>query len=232
LPERNRLQRGGTAPPVGIGYFAERDLTGRRLGSLRRYGCWAILPVILVVLLHGGPSLVRIAGLCALIFAAGLATLELLLPTDAARHDGSILGNAAFLAVGLGPAMVLVVTIVLRLVGLYSPPFVLGSLMAIVVAALTARPGLRARCRRPAQLIDASFFVWLGCALLYLVIVAPQNDPFIKNSSIYLAQGFDLFLDKNPSEWPYFGEKLRIPIVFFSPPNGSNVAVFSSGDPF
>jgi heme exporter protein D len=232
LPARSRLHGLGTVLSVGIGYLAERALTGRWLGSLREYASLVTVMVILATLLYGGPSLVKIAAICAVIFAAGLATLELLLPTDVARRDGSILRNPAFVAVGLGPATVLAVTIVLRLVGLYSLPFVLGSLMAIVVIALCSRPSLRARCRRPFQRMDSSFYVWLACTLTFLVIVAPQNDPFTKSSSVYLTQGFDLFFDKNPSEWPYFGEKFVMPMLFVTHAIGSNMALFSSGDPF
>ena len=232
LPE---LHSGVAASPGGIDIALGRDegaLPYRVLGSLRWYANWAAVLVILAALLLGGFSLVKTAAICALIFAAGLATIELLLPSDAAGQDGLVLGNPTFLAVGVGPATVLVVSILLRLAGLYSTPFILGSLAAVVGVALCARPGLRARCRQPSRLIDASFYVWLACALAYLIIVAPQNDPFIKSSSVYLTQGFDLFFDKNPSEWPYFGEKFVMPMLFVTHAIGTNMALFSSGDPF
>jgi hypothetical protein len=231
-----QIQSGATVPSIGVDAAGlsrgERVLIHRALGVLRRYGSWATLPIFLLALLYGGASLLKIAALCALIFAAGLATVELFLPSEGASRNRSVLGNPFFLAVGMGPAVVLAVSIALRLVGLYSLPFVLGSLLAIVAAALCTRPGLRARCRRPAELIDTSFYVWLVCALAYLVIVAPQNDPFTKNSSVYLTQGFDLFFDKNPSEWPYFGEKFSMPMLFVTHAIGSNLALFSSGDAF
>ena len=118
LPVRGRPPGRGTVLPVGIGALAEHALTSSRLATLHRHANWAAVLVVLAALLHGGISLVKIAAICALIFAAGVATIELLLPNDATRRDGPILGNPAFLAVGVGPATVFVVSIMLRLVGL------------------------------------------------------------------------------------------------------------------
>jgi hypothetical protein len=232
LSVRGRSQGRDAVLSADIGSLAERALTSRRLARLRRYANWAAVLVILAALLHGGISLVKIAAICALIFAAGVATIELLRLNDVTRRDEPILGNPTFLAAAVGPAAVLVVSIMLRLVGLYSLPFVLGSLAAVVAVALCTRPSLRTHCRRSSQLMDATFYVWLACALTFLVIVAPQNDPFIKSSSVYLTQGFDLFFDKDPSEWPYFGEKFRMPMLFVTHAIGTNMALFSSGDPF
>jgi len=228
LPLESDQSRGCLETPADVKILRTRLISGR----LNLVNCATTL-VVVASLVLGGYSFVKIAGICALIFATGVATMELFLPSCFDLRSGSrLLNNPAFLAVGIGPAAVLVATMVLRLVGLYTPLAMYLSLLGFVAVVLGARPRLRARCRIPSQVMPSCFYVWLACSVAYAVIVAPQIDPFTNGSSTYLTQGFDLFLDKNPSEWPYFGEKFLMPMMFATHAIGANMALFSTGDAF
>jgi hypothetical protein len=71
------------------------------------------------------------------------------------------------------------------------------------------------------------------CAIVLLIgIWSVWQFPRLSSSAVYFTQGFDLLLPgKDPSEWPYFGERFGMPIMYVTHAIGATFGLLSIGDP-
>ena len=166
------------------------------------------------------------------IFSAGHAVLSLLNTRySETSGTGAAYRNPNYLALALGPGVVLIASIILRALDLHTVSSTIAFLCATIVLA-SAKNHLSHEPVVPRYIQPNSLaIVYAGAAFFLWIIFDPGNYPFRTASAVYLTQGFDLFTNKDPAEWPYFGEKFSMPLMYVTHTIGTTFALFSSGDP-
>lgn len=157
---------------------------------------------------------------------AGRSILQVTLETGKVIQP---LPGINYIALGVGAALTTLLTGVFRSAGTDGPAFVLLALCFIALAtlALVLRRGTIALVGL--QPHDEILGYIISCIILWLMFF-PSNYFDMAASSVYLTQGFDLYFDKDPSVWPYFGELYHMPFTYVTHPIGSVFALFSNGN--
>ena len=147
-----------------------------------------------------------------LLFLAGRALVSFL--TDPRAPDRSHpLAGPNFAAIGAGAGLTLLLTWALRVLGAYGFRPMIGCLCAVVLAGVAFAPGFRDLVFRPWRHAGWVLIVYLLLAGVFLFLFRPYEYP-LKDTSMYLAQGFELFLpNRDPSEIFQFGAKISIPLL-------------------
>jgi hypothetical protein len=206
----------------------------RRLSGEWQRTPWAVLTALGVgtaALLLTSATLPRLLLLALLIAVSGRAVLLALLGPQAETRIGPGAPAWGFVGVAFGGSMVLACAMLLRLTGLYSYP---ASVLALAIAAAAAclSPVVRRNLLTPPPASRSLIIVWAVYVLVAGSLLAADDYPLLKSSAVYLTQGFDLFLDKDPSAWPYFGEMFTMPMMYVTHTVGALFALFSHGDHF
>jgi hypothetical protein len=181
--------------------------------------------------LFGRYPLVRTLAILVLIFLSGRVVIDLLFRDDNSREEISNETRDVF-ALAAGPAVVFILTCLLKAIGAYGLHPMLFGLCVIVFLGFICEKGFRAYilyADKPFGTLSRSYLCFV---LLLLLIYTIKNYPYIHSSAVYITQGFDLFFDKNASEWPYFGEIFAMPMMYVTHVIGATFALISSGDSF
>jgi hypothetical protein len=210
--------------PVGANALFGRMIRNSALVS------GAICVVLILAFLSPLISLARILLVAMAVVGAGHAALLLALGTASSDAFGpdrpSRLG---YLAIAFGATVVLMATAALRVLHLYGYWSVLACLAALV-AIVWVNPTTRSRTIGELKSARNLIVCYAACVTLIIILVAPENYPLLNSSAGYLTQGFDLLSPKNPSDWPYFGEVFRLPLLYVTHAIGALFALFSHGD--
>jgi Domain of unknown function (DUF7024) len=174
----------------------------------------------------------RILLLGFLIAAAGCCALLVVVSPAALATRGACRPAAwGFVGIALGASVVLASAVILRLFGLYSFASAIGALIFVICITCTNLTVCRSlfRLARSARSYIVGYLVY---AIAVAAVVSVEHFPRLSETAGYLTQGFDLFLPKDPSEWPYFGERFALPLMYVTHTIGTIFALFSHGDQF
>lgn len=139
-------------------------------------------------------------------------------------------GERNFVSISFGVAAVVLLAILLRSVGVYR-----WSTMVATMAVLTGIATFSsARARREKSSAGTSrwWAPYLLTAFVLFLGLSPETYPEQPATAAYVLQGFDLFQDKDPAAWPYFGELVRMPLLFVTHAIGVTFNLFSIGNPY
>jgi hypothetical protein len=136
------------------------------------------------------------------------------------------------MAIGAGAAFLFIATCVLKTVHAYSFPAIITILAATISLGVWRSPNLRRELTRPWRALTYDFIPYLaGVIALYVMMPIDQYDQ-LQGTTIYLQQGFDLFLSRDPAEIPHFGRTFVAPVAYLGLPISAVFGFFSHNDAF
>lgn len=192
-----------------------------------------VLTVLLAsILIFASPTLARISLLALCIFFTGRAVLDFLISDDLSKKGSLHDISSDFQAIALGPAVLLLVTGLLRAAGLYTFHSAIAVMLGIILISLLLNKRFSRYLELPKKPLNAYTFAYLTTGLFLVLYFYPYSHPLLNPSSMYTTAGFDLFMDKNPSVIPAFGEMIRVPMIYMTHTLESFFALFSYGDHF
>jgi hypothetical protein len=184
------------------------------------------------VVLFASPTLVRILLLALCIFLTGRAVLDFLVPVDLFESGSLNRAGSDFQAIAVGPAVLLLITGLLKAAGLYSFYSAVAVMLGIIVFSLFFnRRFSRYLALRPNPL-NAYTCMYVATGIFFILYYYPYGHPLLNESALYTTTGFDLFMDKSPSQIPAMGEMIPCPLAFMTHTIESVFALFSYGDHF
>jgi hypothetical protein len=166
-----------------------------------------------------------------LLFLAGRAFAGFL-TGPRAPAESNFLANPNFVAIGTGAGVTLLLTWALRVLDAYAFWPMIGCLCAVVLAGVALQAGFRDFIWRPWRHVGWVLVVYALLAGVFLFLLRPYEYS-LKDTSMYLAQGFELFLpDRDPSEVFQFGAKISIPLLYSTHTIPAVFGLFSYPDHF
>lgn len=175
----------------------------------------------------------RLVALCAMIFLAGRAGVDIARAYAMRGKTGSVvLLNPNYVSVAFGPTLVLFITWALKLADLYSFGAVLISLSGVVALATLLSREFRGFVRRPWREIDGLTVAYLAGAFAFWLMLGVDEHPNLRDSALYLLQGFNIFSSRYAAELPHYGVTFIAPILYVSHTVSATFALFSYGNHF
>jgi len=172
----------------------------------------------------------KIFVLCALVYVAGRAALEMF--CAAMRLDEETpLCDSNYVALALGPVVVLLLTWLLKVLHAYSYASIVGSLAVLIVAGLT-NARFRTLARRPWRVLSPISYAYALAAFTFWLILDAGEYPLRKATSMYLLQGFNIFQGQYAAMLPQFGTTFIAPILYTGHLISATFGMFSYGDHF
>ncbi len=179
------------------------------------------------------PVFGRLVFLCALMFVAGRACVDLLLIyARRSGPDNSILRNPNYVSVAFGPTVVLLLTWALKGLGLYSFAAMLLSLVGLIAVAAFCAPPFRAFVRRPWKEIDIIAVAYAAGIFAFWIMVGVNEHRYLRGSAIYLLQGFNLFFSNYAAEIPHYGQTFVAPFFYVGHTMSATFGLLSYGSHF
>jgi hypothetical protein len=176
----------------------------------------------------------RLAFLCGVVFVVGRAGVDVVLTYASGRtgQHGTILRNPNYVSLAFGPTILLLVTWALKAVDLYTYPAILMSLTAIILLAAFFSHGFRLFLRRPWEQVDGTVLAYMAAGLAFWMVLGINEHPNLRDSGIYLLQGFNLFFSRFAGELPHYGVTFIAPFLLPEHTVSATFALMSYGNHF
>lgn len=174
----------------------------------------------------------RLAFLCGMMLVVGRAGVDVVVTYAIGRagpHE-PILRNPNYVALAFGPTILLLVTWMLKAVGAYTYPVLLMSLLGIVLLAAFLNHRFRAFLRRPWQQLDGTVLAYIAAGLAFWMVLGINEHPNLRDSGIYLLQGFNLFFSRYAGELPHYGVTFIAPFLLPEHTISATFALLSYGN--
>ena len=187
--------------------------------------------ILIGVLLGSASQFHVIILLCLIVLAGGSALHVIISPVGGDGHGRVPIRYPVYVAVPFGSAVVLISVCLLRAVGVYSVASGILALVVLICAVTYFYPQFFGRMVEKQLRFDVGLTAYTCSIILMLGIWSTWQFPGLSASAVYLTQGFDLFLPgHDPSEWPYFGEKAVMPMIYVTHAIGATFGLLSTGD--
>ncbi|MBV8755471.1 MAG: hypothetical protein JO328_21665 [Hyphomicrobiales bacterium] len=176
----------------------------------------------------------RLVLLCGLIFLVGRAGVDVVLTYATGRGGPTepILRNPNYLSLAFGPTILLLLTWALKGADLYTYPALLTSLLAIVVLTALFNHRFRVFLNRPWTQLDGTVLAYIAAGFAFWMMLGINEHPSLRDSAIYLVQGFNLFFSRYAAEWPFYGVTFIPPFLLAEQGVSTTFALLSYGDHF
>lgn len=163
----------------------------------------------------GAGYVLRLTFLCAVVFCAGRAALDLMLSISSSdSNTKSVLRNEGFVALAFGPVVVLLLTWILTVLHLYGYLSLLGSLLLFIVIVAATNSRFRGFVRRPWSELGSTLPAYVAGVATLWILFDVSEYPARKAAALYLLQGIDLSLGLGGTQWPNFGVMIPTPILY------------------
>lgn len=172
----------------------------------------------------------RLVVLCVMIFLGGRAGVDLF-RTYAIRGE-PVLTNPNYVSIAFGPTLLLFITWILKVADLYSFAAVLIFLSGTVVLATSLSRDFRVFLRYPWRDIDGLALAYVAGVFAFWVMLGVDEHPRLRESAIYLLQGFNIFGSRYAAELPHYGVMFIAPILYVGHTISAVFALFSYGNHF
>jgi hypothetical protein len=170
---------------------------------------------------------VQIGLLCGLIFLAGRAFVAFFFPTS--NHSNPKTEQATgYLSVASSSVVILALTWYLKLRHGYTFDHLITALLVIAIAAFAIEE-YRVDFGRWRRINSVVFFIYLTTVLTFWIMLSSEeyDNNLLKNTSMYLSQGFGLFLDQDPGTMPLYGTMIVAPLLYAEHTVAATFALFS-----